>query len=566
MLNKTYKLIILLCMVFFINCIQNAVHNNIIENIIPTNLKKLTTRGTNIIEAESGNIIYLRGVNFTGGVWAYPGTTDFSILKFMTSEWDFETIKSWGVNIITYYMDYAWFTTEDGYKHMEEIFNWSRKYDIYIILHINVCPGGENRGGAAFFKSESHKQNLLDFWVEFTKRYKNREEIAGYCFIDEPHAQGSDIQWSEMPRLVKAYMEKVINAVRAIDKITPIHIQTIYGDPYAAYDIDKNKKCIVYNYHFYLPMGYTSAGYTWIGNAGIPLDISYPGEYVTNVQHNRNGSQTLDFPINADSTSDKWQMIEVSAQVPRDGTNAAYLNLYCNGDKNAIIYFDDFSYNTDGSTQFHSVDYGSFEECDDWDNSIPLVWIKWDNNGINGKGKRTAQDAHNGNHSLKFSHCAGLTYYENIDYWLSSAGAIKVAGGQTLKIKYWVKILNGTPNVYGIQIKWATIQKDYLDKAKLRSLINETIIKRKNTSNRPVFIGEFSPSLASKRPDNVRYLNDTLEYFNKNNLSWTFYSYRSPYTNPDRLFLGIIYAKDGLTTDKYWYIDTEVLNVLKQYY
>ncbi|MBN1798394.1 MAG: cellulase family glycosylhydrolase [Spirochaetales bacterium] len=563
---KFSRIIILLCAVFFINYHHNAAPDTKEENLMPTNLKKLTVKGTNIIEAESGSIVYLRGVNFTGGVWAYPGTTDPTILKFMTSEWDFKTVKSWGANVITFYMDYAWFTTQAGFKHMEHIFNWCRKYDIYIIPHINVCPGGQNRGGAAFFESQANKQKLLDFWVEFAKRYKHREEIAGYCFIDEPHAVGSDIQWPEMPKLVKAYMERVINAVRVIDKITPIHIQTIYGDPYATYDIDRSQKGIVYNYHFYLPMGYTSAGYTWIGNAGIPLEVSYPGKYVTSVQHNRNGSQTLDFSIITGSTAGEWWMIETAARVPRDGTNAAYLNLYCKGDKKAVIYFDDFSYNTDGGDNFKSLAYGSFEEADDWDNSIPLVWIKWYNNGRNGTGKRSAETAHDGGHSLKFSNCAGLTYYENIDYWLSSAGAIEVSGGQTLKLRYWVKIRNGTPDVYGIQIKWATIKKDYLNKAKLQSLIKQTIIKRRNTSNRPVFIGEFSPSLASKRPDNLNYLNDVLEYFNQNNLSWSFYSYRSPYTNPDRLFLGIIYAKDGFTTDKYWYIDNEVLDVLKRYF
>ena len=81
-----------------------------------------------------------------------------------------------------------------------------------------------------------------------------------------------------------------------------------------------------------------------------------------------------------------------------------------------------------------------------------------------------------------------------------------------------------------------------------------------------MFIGEFSPSLAGKRPDNLYYLNDELEYFNRNNLSWTFYNYRSPNTNPDRLFLSVFYVKDGLTTDKYWHMDTAVLDVLKRYY
>jgi hypothetical protein len=536
------------------------------KNLVPTNLKKLTTEGKNFIEAESGKVIILRGINFTGGVWAFPGITDPGIVKFMTSEWDFKTVKSWGVNVITFYMDYAWFATEKGFKHMEEIFGWCRKYDIYIIPHINVCPGGENRGGAVFFKSEKNKQKLLEFWVEFAKRYKDREEIAGYCFIDEPHAVGADIRWEEMPRIIKQYTERVIDAVRAVDKVTPIHVQTVYGDPYASFDIDHGKKGIVYNYHFYLPMGYTAAGYTWIGNAGIPLDVRYPGEYVTKVEHTSDSVHTVDFPIDIGGTQGGWRMVEVSARVPRDGVNAAFLELYCNGDKNAVIYFDDFSYNTDDGSRFHGVACGSFEAPDDWNASVPLVWIKHDNNGRNGSGIRTTEAAHHGGYSLKLSNCSGLTFYENTDYWFSSAGAIQVTGGQTLTIRYWLKLKNATPGANGIRIKWAVIKKDYLNKTKLQSLIKETVIKRRNASNRPVFIGEFSPSLASIRPDNLHYLQDELEYFNRNNLSWTFYSYRSPYTNPDRLFLGVIYARDGLTTDKYWHIDNEVLDVLKRYY
>ncbi|MEJ2663669.1 MAG: hypothetical protein P8107_06460, partial [Spirochaetia bacterium] len=272
------------------------------------------------------------------------------------------------------------------------------------------------------------------------------------------------------------------------------------------------------------------------------------------------------FPLEIGSTAGKWQKIEVSARVPRDGTNAAFLELYCNGDKNAVVYFDDFSYSTDSGSSFHDAAYGSFEEPDDWDISVPLVWIKHDNNGRSGSGKRTAEAAHHNGHSLKLANCSGLTSYTNTDFWLSSAGAITVTGGQTLTIRYWVRMKNGTAGKSGIRIMWATIKKEYLNKTKLQSLIRETVIKKRNTSRRPVFIGEFSPSLAGKRPDNLHYLNDELEYFNRNNLSWTFYSYRSPNTNPDRLFLGVFYVKDGLTTDKYWHMDTAVLDVLKRYY
>ncbi len=560
MLKKTLLFVIVICISFL------SVYTGAGNSPASTNLKKLTTRGADFIEAESGRIVILRGVNFTGGVWAFPGAKDPGVVKFMTSEWDLKTVKAWGVNVITYYMDYAWFTSEKGFKHMEEIFDWCRKYDIYIIPHINVCPGGENRGGAAFFKSETHKQKLLEFWVEFARRYKDREEIGGYCFIDEPHAVGADIRWEDMPRIIKQYLERVIDAVRAVDEVTPIHVQTVYGDPYAGFNIDRGKKAVVYNYHFYLPMGYTAAGYTWIGNAGIPLDVRYPGEYVTKVEPNSNGACTVQFPIDTGSTRGDWRMIEVSTRVPRDGTNAAFLELYCNGDKNAVLYFDDFSYNTDGGSGFRPVPFGSFEEPDDWNASVPLVWIKHDNNGRGGSGKRTAEAAHHGGYSLKISNCSGSISYQNTDFWLSSAGAIAVTGEQTLTIRYWVKMKNAAHGTSGIRIKWAVIKKGYLNKTKLQSLIRETVIKRRNASHRPVFIGEFSPSLASQRPDNLQYLQDELEYFNKNNLSWTFYSYRSPNTDPDRLFLGVIYARDGLTTDKFWYIDTEVLDVLKRYY
>jgi|GEM_PF-4258531 len=538
---------------------------------VPTNLKKLTTNGPDIVEYESGDNITLKGVAFTGGVWSHPfGTPDD--VKYTTTEWDFQNVKSWGANAVTFYMDYYWFTTEAGYEHMDEILDWARKHDIYIIPHITVYPIGGHRGGYAFFYNDDAKAQLKNFWYNFAERYKNREEIAGYCIMDEPHAYPEiPINDTGFQNMLKSYMEEIIDDIRTIDNITPVYIECIYGSPDYFIQIDRDN--IVYNIHFYQPMGYTAAGYPWIAGGGVPLDVSYPGYCYQYIYNDRqNNSQTLHYPVIQSGTND-WQMYEIETEVPDTGWPSmdendkylAFINVFSNGDRNAVIYIDDIEYEIN-SGGYNSIYNGSFEIPVDYDQSTPLTWIKYDNNGQNGNVTRTNASAKDGSYSLCFTNCSGWTHYENIDYWINSAGAIEVAPGQTLKIKFWVKTINATENLNGIQIKWATGYREYINESRLQQFINNLIINRRSTLNKPFFIGEFTPSMASKRPDSMNYLTDLLEYFNACSLHWTYYVYRENWTNPDRLLLGIYNDNAGIPAQECRFTDDEVINILKNFY
>jgi len=475
-------------------------------------------------------------------------------------------------------MDYHWFNTEEGYKHIEEILNWCRKYEIYIIPILNVCPIGGHRGGPKFFASKKAMNQVIEFWRKFVSRYKDRVEIGGYGILDEPHAGGQSIYDPVFKASLKQYMESIIDEIRIIDLITPIYIGTVYGSPYGFVQIDATKQHIVYNIHFYEPMAYTHILYPLLSAGGVTADVEYPGEYVYQVINDYNNQdQIASCPYVSAGTSNGWKEYIVETVVPDvsvfesnmppdvvNKTYMAYLNIFCNADRNAVIYFDNFQYAIDQG-DFTPVENGSFEDAFDWDEKAPLIWIKYLNK--TGIVERTDQEVYDGNHSIKFSNCTGWSHYENIDNWISSAGAIDISSniGQTLKIKFYVKTINATAGLNGIQIKWATACKDYLDKTKLRSIIDELIINKRDSLKKPFFIGEFTPLLPSSSPDRLYYLHDEIEYFELNKLHWTYYVYRENLTDPNRRFLGIYNGPIGTTAEN-CYKDTAILNVVKSFY
>ena len=529
---------------------------------IPFILKKLTTEGAKIIEAQTGDEVLLKGIVFTGTVWTHPGTEDPAQYNYLNTPWDFRNVKSWGANTIVLYMDYYWFQTEAGFIYFDNILRQCRYNNLYVIPNLNVYPGGQNRGGIEFFEDEDNKDLLEDFWKTFVERYKDQREIAGYCLMDEPEMSGSS---ADQKSVITEYTERLIDAVREIDTVTPIFVQGAWGGVGTnILDIDPAKEHIVYNCHFYMPFSYTHAGYPWLSNGGIPRNVRYPGEYISSIH--KADFTMLSSPV---SGTFEWQSFDVTATIPA-GVNMAFVSLYSNGPAISSVYFDDIEYkitNTadPGSAEFVSLPCGSFEESSPYGSM--LVWIG-DPNALGHTVERTSEFSSDGDYSIWFHGCTEQTVLESSDFWASSITGISIdpSAMDTLSVRVNIRGENAVADEYGIIIWWTAVSYDYLDKSAVEDLVDTLILQKRTADNRPIFIGEFSPSLVATRPDSINYLDDLINYFNVNGLNWTYYHYRDCYIQPDDLFMGIYNDAQGVSTNACRYVDTDVMDTLKKYY
>ncbi len=160
----------------------------------------VTIKGENLMDA-NGKKLYIVGTNL--GNWLNPEGYMFDFKKtncewmindmvcelagpdFAREFWqafkdnyiteaDIAYIKQTGANTIRLPFNYKLFTREDymgkndeteGFKQMDKVIDWCRKYDLHLILDMHDCPGGQTgdnidngHGYPWLFESESSQQ------------------------------------------------------------------------------------------------------------------------------------------------------------------------------------------------------------------------------------------------------------------------------------------------------------------------------------------------------------------------------------------------------------------------
>lgn len=502
-------------------------------------LVKLKAEGRQIVTADAEKKpVVLRGVVFTSGVWFYtnenPSAASLANVRFMQSEADIRRISRWGANVITFYMNYYWFENEEGYQFMDQVLDWCRRANVYIIPSLTVYPIGGLRGGREFFASPEARDQLNRFWAQFANRYRGRPEIAGYDILNEPMGTSvSDIV---------DYQQKLIDTIRKADPETIIFIEPMWGNP-KDFKIIRRPN-LVYNAHYYEPFYFTSQGWPWMYSGGVPTGLSYPdtqGEMIAELKptNGKNGSY---LPLIRPGTYD-WQPYTVTEKAPPK-TEYAYLKLFSNGDSGATLWFDQVEYSIDGSP-YQLLPNGSFEERNPVSND-PLLWEQYQA----GKGflYRTDALAKDGKYSICIQNPSGWSHFGNYhEYgWLGTLSAIRIAPGQKLSIRFWVKGKNVSANKNGLILYFCRAQKEVYTKAEMERDMKRLLISFSERNNIPIFIGEFTPPIQGKRPDIIDYICDAVGYWNDRHISWTFYHYR----DVGEWYMGIYNGPMGVPTEK----------------
>ena len=187
-------------------------------------------------------------------------------------EADIKNIKEMGFNLVRMPFNYRYFESdlkpfeyfEGAFDYLDKLFNWCKKYEIYILLDFHALPGGHNTtppsdnvtGYPLFWSVKHYQDRCVALWETIAKRYKDENFLFGYDLINEPITnQVSDISNERQTEIMNEFYDRLINAIRKID---PYHCIVIEGNVRQSGGIKTlNKSLItehsnmVASFHFY---------------------------------------------------------------------------------------------------------------------------------------------------------------------------------------------------------------------------------------------------------------------------------------------------------------------------
>jgi endoglucanase len=153
-------------------------------------------------------------------------------LDHYISETDIRLLKEMGSNSVRLPFDYRLFTNESylgandstrGFYYMDQVLNWCKKYQLYLLLDMHGAPGGQtgdnidNSYGYPFLYTDSGcQQKTIDIWKRIANRYRNETIILGYDLLNEPIAHFFD--QDKLNPLLEPLYQRIVSAIRQVDK------------------------------------------------------------------------------------------------------------------------------------------------------------------------------------------------------------------------------------------------------------------------------------------------------------------------------------------------------------
>lgn len=156
------------------------------------------------------------------------------------TEKDIALIADWGFNSIRLPFHYQFFSPidspdvyiSDGFRIIDTLLYWCKKYNLYLILDMHCAPGGQNSGNisdsdgeAKLWTVSANQERTIAIWRRIAQYYANEPQIIGYDLLNEP------VLPSGMSNSVlRNFFIRLKDAVREVD---PNHILFIEGNWYA---------------------------------------------------------------------------------------------------------------------------------------------------------------------------------------------------------------------------------------------------------------------------------------------------------------------------------------------
>ena len=215
-----------------------------------------------------------------------------------STEKEFTDLRSMGANLVRYQMNADWkqFAGEtdpiaafnkwlDGrLDHLDEMLPWARRCGIKVCVDMHTHLGGftdEKNNSDMIFVEKKYEDLLVATWEKIATRFKgNQDAIYGYDLFNEPINRENKLT----KRTWRAVMCRTIDAIRAIDPVTPIVVEPNCHASPRGYDVKNiyglkgfeplSYDNLIYSVHVYQPMEYTHQGIHQAKDAYKP--VAYP--------------------------------------------------------------------------------------------------------------------------------------------------------------------------------------------------------------------------------------------------------------------------------------------------
>lgn len=127
-----------------------------------------------------------------------------------------------------------------GFKRLDWVISMAEKYDMYVILDMHGCPGGQSMDHSCgtlaenrLYTDETCQQTMETLWVTIAERYKDNATVAAYDIMNEPQNNSGypgpysyDPWKSESWEKTNQVYDRMIKAIREAD---PRHVITVEG-------------------------------------------------------------------------------------------------------------------------------------------------------------------------------------------------------------------------------------------------------------------------------------------------------------------------------------------------
>lgn len=489
----------------------------------------IRAKGRTLVVGDDEQIIQLRGINFNNYHWEMDAS--LIINSDHHSEIDFQRVANMGMNVIRFNLNYVIFEDDEspyvykqeGWEWLNRNINWAKKYGVYLIIDMHVPQGGYQGGteeGVALWNDIENQNRLKALWKAIAERYKNETIIVAWDLINEPTPQTQE-EW-------KTLAQELIDEIRSVDQNHLIIVEITYSCDYCLFLVNDDN--VIYDFHFYDPMGYTHqySYFTGMGDGG-----KYPDPDVSVLPTDFVFADAVENPTPPLGDSD-WTFYDGNLYKVTNSQIISGIPSFSCGINQGTVYFDDFVINEYDENQnfvrqIISVDVEDVEEWWNLDSidpfiSLPKWWLSWSEDG--GGTSATAQIGHRGNNSLSIS---GVTSA----YTLSNPNLIfAVKQGYHYQISGWMKGVGITDESGQITIEFGElpegeefvpVDKNYLEDTLL------SYIEFGTTHNVPMNVGEFGLTkwCFKNNKGGLTWVSDMLELFEQNGVNFQYWDYHS---------------------------------------